>query len=417
MTSPRAVRPEEVDQPRPIYAVWEITLRCDHACAHCGSRAGPATREDELDTAELLEVADALVRLGTREVTLIGGEAYLRSDVYQLIEHLVGRGVRVTMQTGGRGLTPTRARRLRDAGLSAVGVSIDGTAAVHDTLRASPGSHDAALSAIANARAVGMAVSSNSQINRLNMHELPAIAAELEQAGVLVWRGQLTAPMGRAADRPEWIVQPSMVLEIIDTLAQIQAEASARARARGIPELEAFRVTLGNNLGYYGPHEAQLRSRPDRTDRFFSGCQAGRYVIGIESDGVIKGCPSLPTAPYTGGNVRDLSLEEIWESGEAMRFVRERTKDELWGHCATCYYADVCRAGCSFTTHSTLGRRGNNPFCYYRADKLRRQGIREVLVQAKQAPGDPYDFGRFELREQAWSDAVPEPRRVLPVLG
>ena len=417
MNSPRIVREDELDTPRPIYTVWEITLRCDHACAHCGSRAGPV-RDDELDTAELLEVADALVRLGTREVTLIGGEAYLRSDVYELVEYLAKAGMRVTMQTGGRGLTASRALRLRDAGLAAIGVSIDGTQTVHDTLRASPGSHAAAFEAIANARAAGLIVSSNSQINRLNMHELPEIARELEDAGVIAWRGQLTAPMGRAADRPDWIVQPYMVLDIIDTLAKIQEGASARARERGVPEMRAFRVTLGNNLGYYGPHEHRLRSRPDRADRFFMGCQAGRFVMGIESDGTVKGCPSLPTAPYVGGNVRTLSLEEIWENGEAIRFTRDRTLDELWGHCATCYYADVCRAGCSFTSHSTLGRRGNNPFCYYRADKLRRDGIREVLVHAHRAPGDPYDFGRFELREEPWSDETPAPeRRSLPVVS
>ena len=144
-----------------------------------------------------------------------------------------------------------------------------------------------------------------------------------------VWRAQLTAPMGRAADHPEWIVQPYMILEIIDTLAEIEADAVARARARGIPEHQAFHVTLGNNVGYYGPHEHTLRSRRGRPDRFFSGCQAGKYVMGIESDGVIKGCPSLPTAPYVGGNVRTLSLEEIWESGEAIRFTRDRTRDDL----------------------------------------------------------------------------------------
>ncbi|MCA9649333.1 MAG: radical SAM protein [Myxococcales bacterium] len=418
MTTARTIREEDLAGPRPIYVVWEITLRCDHACDHCGSRAGPV-RDDELSTAELLEVADALVRLGSREVTLIGGEAYLRSDVYELVEHLAKAGVRVTMQTGGRGLTAARAKRLREAGLSAIGVSIDGTAAVHDTLRAAPGSHDAALRAIENGRAAGMVVTSNSQINRLNMHELPQIAAELEAAGVLVWRGQLTAPMGRAADRPDWIVQPYMILEIIDTLAAIQEDAAARARARGLGEHEAFHVTLGNNLGYYGPHEHRLRSRPDREDRFFTGCQAGQYVMGIESDGVVKGCPSLPTAPYVGGNVRELSLERIWQEGEAIKFTRERTRDELWGHCASCYYADLCRAGCSFTSHSTLGRRGNNPFCYYRADKLRRQGLREVLVHAHRAPGDPYDFGCFELREEPWSSEPPAEavRRSLPVVS
>ena len=57
MPCARTVRADEVNIARPIYVVWETTLRCDHACAHCGSRAGPAAREDELSTKELLEVA------------------------------------------------------------------------------------------------------------------------------------------------------------------------------------------------------------------------------------------------------------------------------------------------------------------------------------------------------------------------
>ena len=412
MSSIRTVRPEEASAALPIYAVWELTLRCDQACAHCGSRAGPNTpRPNELDTAEMLEVADALPELGTREVTLIGGEAYLRGDIYTLIEHLSSRGVRVTMQSGGRGLSLARLGRLRDAGLAAIGISVDGTQAVHDELRANPGSHAAALQAIANGKTLGMVVTSNTQVNRLNMVELPAIARELEQAGATVWRAHLTVPMGRAADRPEWIVQPYMILDILDSLAALQAEAKAEGRD--------FRITLGNNLGYYGPHESELRARPEAEDRYYMGCQAGRYSLGIESDGLVKACPSLPTGPYEAGNVRDMSLADIWNHSARMRFSRDRTRDELWGHCATCYYADLCRAGCSFTTHTTFGRRGNNPFCYYRAARLRAQGIRELIVQTHAAAGQPYDFGRFELREQPWSDPLPAPKAHtrLPVLS
>ena len=51
----------------------------------------------------------------------------------------------------------------------------------------------------------------------------------------------------------------------------------------------------GNNLGYFGPEEALLRSpKPGGKDHWI-GCQAGKYVMGIESDGAVKGCPSLPS--------------------------------------------------------------------------------------------------------------------------
>jgi MoaA/NifB/PqqE/SkfB family radical SAM enzyme len=59
---------------RPILAVWEITLACDLACGHCGSRAGRA-RPDELTTAEALELVDQLAQLGVFDVVLMGGES------------------------------------------------------------------------------------------------------------------------------------------------------------------------------------------------------------------------------------------------------------------------------------------------------------------------------------------------------
>jgi hypothetical protein len=108
-----------------------------------------------------------------------------------------------------------------------------------------------------------------------------------------------------------------------------------------------------------------------------------------------------------------MSLDDIWETSEAIAFTRERTTEELWGYCKTCYYAEVCKAGCSFTAHSTLGRRGNNPFCWHRANDFRTRGLREVLVHAERPPGDPYDFGRFELAVEPWREdgAGPTPPR------
>jgi len=128
-----------------------------------------------------------------------------------------------------------------------------------------------------------------------------------------------------------------------------------------------------------------------------ASCGAGCTTLGIEADGAIKGCPSLQTASWTGGNIRDASLQDIWERAAPLRYMRDRTTDDLWGYCRTCYYADVCRAGCTWTAFSLFGRAGNNPLCHHRALEMQRQGKRERLVQTAPAPGEPFDHGQFEI--------------------
>ena len=71
----RSIADLDPERPHPVYCVWEITLRCDLGCRHCGSRAGKA-RPAELSTEACLDVVRQLSEMGIRELTLIGGEAY-----------------------------------------------------------------------------------------------------------------------------------------------------------------------------------------------------------------------------------------------------------------------------------------------------------------------------------------------------
>ncbi len=371
----------------PRYVVWELTLKCDLACRHCGSRAGRA-RAEELSLDECRDLARQLADAGAVEVTLIGGEAYLAPHWLEVVRAVADAGVRCTMTTGGRGFDAEMARQAKDAGLSGVGLSIDGLESTHDTLRAVKGSWRAAFAALGHARAVGLEPYSNCQVNQLNLGELEALSALLMDAGVGGWQVQITGPMGRAADRADWLLQPYQMLELVPRLGAI-AEAG---RPRG------FFVQVANNLGYFGPWEHILRPAP------WQGCGAGIGVLGIESNGDIKGCPSLPSAPYVGGNIRERTLADIWANSERLAFARERGTEELWGHCADCYYAPHCKGGCSWTSHTLLGRRGNMPYCYHRAETLAARGIRERIEQVEAAPGQPFDFGRYRLVEDVFGE-------------
>ena len=169
------------------------------------------------------------------------------------------------------------------------------------------------------------------------------------------------------------------------------ARLKERAWADGIV------LTPGNNIGYFSRDEKLLRSLAPNGNDHWGGCQAGRYVMGIESNGAIKGCPSLPTRGYVGGNVRDAPLRQIWERAPELGFTRRRSVEDLWGFCRSCAFADVCYGGCNFTAHALFGRPGNNPYCHFRAKTLAADGVRERLVLREAAPGEPFDHGRFEI--------------------
>lgn len=369
---------------RPIYAVWEITLACDLACRHCGSRAG-RDRPDELTTGECLDLVDQMADLGVQEVSLIGGEAYLREDWLEVVRRIRQRGMISLLTTGGRGLTPERCRAAAEAGVQSVSVSIDGLERTHDRLRGVAGSYRAAFEALRNLRAAGIQVSTNTQINRLSMPELPQVLEDIIAAGIHSWQIQLTVAMGRAADEPEILLQPTDLHELFPMLAILKRRCDD-ARVRLWP---------GNNIGYFGPYETVLRGTMPRGH--MASCGAGRVTLGIEADGSIKGCPSLPTEAWTGGNIRDARLVDIWERSEPLRYTRDRTVEDLWGYCRECYYANECRAGCTWTSYVLFGKAGNNPYCHHRALEMKRKGKRERVVRVEAAPGLPFDHGRFEI--------------------
>ncbi|MCX5740921.1 MAG: SPASM domain-containing protein [Proteobacteria bacterium] len=341
---PLASEARDVDrEARPRYAVWEITLAC---------------------------------------VTLIGGEAYLRPDWLAIVERITARGMQCSMVTGGRGVTAQLARDAVAAGLVLAGVSLDGHRDAHDRLRAHPGSYDRGVEALAHFRAAGIPVSCNTQLNRISAPTFEAILPDLVAVGVRSWRMALTVAMGRAADDATLLLQPYELLELFPRLAALHTQAAD----------QHVRLSAGNNIGYFGPYEEQLRG-----GCHMQSCRAGIETLGLEADGAVKGCPSLPTAAWTGGNLRDASLADIWQRSAPLRVMRDRTVDDLWGYCRTCYYADECRAGCTWTAFALLGRPGNNPYCHHRALELARVGKRERIVQVEAAPGEPFDHGRFEL--------------------
>ena len=341
----------------PRVAVWELSLRCNLSCLHCGSRAGKA-RDDELSLGEALAVADALADLGCRIVTLGGGEPLLRRDWPLIAERLIERGIKVGMVSNGLAWTDQAAHTAKTVGLESVAFSLDGFEESHDFLRHSKGLFEKVLEAIAVAKQHGLVVSAVTTVYTKNLDQLEALRELLAEHGVERWQVQIGTPTGNLSDHPELAIAPEVMLTLVPRIA-------AMCRDGKRP-----RVYPGHDVGYFGEPEERLRDPKDPIP-FWTGCPAGCSIIGIESNGNIKGCLSLPSAlngedVFVEGNVRDTPLREIWNRKGAFAYNREFSLEQLGGFCRTCDYAEVCRGGCTWTSFSQNRLLKDNAHCYWR---------------------------------------------------
>jgi radical SAM protein with 4Fe4S-binding SPASM domain len=370
----------------PAYGVWELTLRCDQRCMHCGSRASRA-RPGELNLEQALQVVDDLKVLKTKEVILIGGEAYLHENFLEIIKALRAAHINVAMTTGGQGIDEKRACEIKKAGIDRVSVSIDGLEQSHDRVRARKGSFINAFNALNYLKNAHIKSAVNTTINNINKSELELLYELLRDHGITAWQVQIIAPLGRAADQPDLLLQPYDLLDIIPRLAKLKEQAFN----------DNILIMPGNNLGYFAPQEALLPSPKKGMSDYFAGCQAGKFILGIESNGTIKGCPSLQTSYYAAGTIKDKSLKELWHSSQELISLRTHAKKELWGFCKSCDFAQNCQGGCTFTAHSLFGKAGNNPYCFHRAHILAKKGIYEHLERVSVAPKKPFDHALFTI--------------------
>lgn len=383
--APRLLTEEDFRNNVPVHVVWEITLACNLRCQHCGSRAGKR-RPGELSTEQCLEVVDHLAGLGTREISLIGGEAFLREDWIEIIKRCRHHGIYVAIQTGGWAFNDKRLDKAIEAGIQGIGISIDGLEELHDRVRGVKGSFKAAVNLLERSAAAGLTRTVNTQIGPETISQLRELMEIIIETGAMQWQIQLTVAMGNAVDNNKLLLQPFQLLELFPLLAELADEAAERGLI----------LVPGNNIGYFGPFEKKLRDYIGE-ETHWSGCAAGQNALALEADGSVKGCPSLPTNGFTGGNVKEMTIDKIWNNSPQIHFGRMRSTESLWGFCKSCYYADVCRGGCTWTSHSLLGRPGNNPYCHYRANELQKNGLRERIRKVQEAGKGSFDIGRFEL--------------------
>ena len=106
----------------PIMAHLIPIRRCNLSCTYC-NEYDDFSQPVPLDT--MRRRVDLLADLGTTIVTMSGGEPLLHPDLDAIIKRMRDRGIIAGMITNGYLLMPDRIKRLNDAGLDHMQISID----------------------------------------------------------------------------------------------------------------------------------------------------------------------------------------------------------------------------------------------------------------------------------------------------
>ncbi len=334
----------------PDITVWELTLRCNLKCLHCGSSAG-LKRTDELTTKEALQLCHELSDLGFKGIALMGGEIFLRKDWPVISREIKDLGITLSIITNGYFDPKKIIPQLKKIEPECLMVGLDGASAeMQDKIRNVEGAYSKVTKFIRAAKEANLPIGIITTVHKINFRELPKIKNFIieEQIG---WQIQEATPIGRF---PKKLLLSD---EEYYTLGLFVYSMQKKYKTKEIP------IVGVHNFGFFSRVIPNLSNYPE-----WEGCYAGKTVLGIQSNGNVKGCLAM-SDEFIEGNIHKRNIKEIWNDPNAFAFNRKFKVENLGENCQQCKYGKKCKGGCLTRSSSITGIPHNDPNCYYRIEK------------------------------------------------
>ena len=341
--------------PRLRHLFFELTLKCNEACFHCGSRCGVA-QPDGMPAEKYMGVLDEVkgnFDISQMMLCITGGEPLLRKDFFDILGYADSLGYRWGMTSNATLITPQVAGMLYDTNMATISVSIDGLEKTHDSLRGLKGGYRLAMRGIENllserdrrykikkkdGKRPFRAVQVTTVVNHENIRELDSLYRVFEDIDIDSWRVIGLEPIGRALERPELMLTPDDQRRLFSFIYE--------------KRLEQMPVTYGCShfLGF--DYEREVR------DWYFI-CNAGIYTASIMTNGDVGACLDIERTPKTiQGNILETPFTQIWN--ERFKIFRQPLSG-LCGKCSGCSYERYCAGGAH---HSFDYEKGKQRICF-----------------------------------------------------
>jgi len=349
--------------------VWNVTRLCNLNCIHCYAGSPGAKGNGELTTGEGIALIDDLAAFGCPVLLFSGGEPLMRTDLPELVSHAAKRGMRAVISTNGTLITREWAERFSAAGLSYVGISLDGVGERHDFFRGVAGAYEAALAGIDNCMEKGIKVGVRFTMTRRTIVDIPAIFDLIEERGIprvcfyhLVYAGRASQMIGEDTDNETKRKTVDLILERTKALL-----------AKGKPKEV---LTVDNHADGPYIYLRLLKEDPERAREVMTlltmneGNSSGKGIGCVSWDGTVH--PDQFWRNVTVGNIKNRLFSEIWtdDSLELLKKLKDKKK-YITGRCAGCRWLGICggnfRARAEAATGDTWA---SDPACYLTDEEI-----------------------------------------------
>ncbi len=341
----------------PFLVSYGITTRCNLACKHCYSEATEEGSPDELSTEEALGLVDDLADWGIGLLVLDGGEPLCRGDLLEVISYASKKGIMTGVGSNGALIDKTMARKMAQAGVQAVSISIDGADdETHDSFRGKKGSFHQAMEGASALRMAGLPFQFNTVIRRGTVSQIPAILQLVVDSGANAAEFFDLVEAGRAKrECQDEVLEPGERKAVMEWLAEAQLDCPIPIR---VPACPMYPLVLKQR-------EIRPKHLPmevlRRIPYYGRGCAAGMpfgYIV-VRANGEVNPCMLLQ---INLGNIRERKITQIWQESEILGQLRSR--ELLKGKCGECQYKIEC-AGCRGRAYEATGDMlASDPACW-----------------------------------------------------
>jgi len=349
--------------------VYNCTSRCNLHCLHCYSSSESNHSSGELSTVEAKKLMSQFAEANCPVVLFSGGEALLRSDLFELLAEAGWLGLRTVLSTNGTLIDSATAGKLAEAGVSYAGISVDGDEQFHDKFRQAPGSFKAAVRGIENCKKAGIKTGLRFTMTKANLEQIPVVFDIAASTGVRRICFYHLISAGRAKDIREQNPTIRQTRNAVDIIIEKTNDFAEKGLVDEV-------LTVGNHAD--GPY--LLVKMTEEKKEYYEKAKQLLLANGGNRVGEKIGCVSWDGSVfadqfwrnYSLGNIKDKTFGQIWQDSTEPVLNKLRKKSEFADdRCRKCKWFDLCKGNYRFLDANSEDKNWlNEPACYLTDEEI-----------------------------------------------